>query len=173
MGTLILLVLIFIAITKLPRITTVAVFTMVTFSLVESGGNFFRTLLPLFGISAVMAAALQLSTSVGGARAFISHLKTDKKDLIFHALASLLIIFVCFTATILICWFLRYVVMEYAEYIGFSSLSPPARLWDAWLPACCPHWRRGYGAPMRKLIPQGIKRSVNGKRRNRKRHSVN
>lgn len=118
MGAFIVVVLIFIALMKLPRVTTAAAFTMVAFMFVEEG-VLLRGLPQLFMFSAMLTVALQLSPSIGGIRAIKSHIKFSLKRLIKQVLISFLIIVVGLAVTILTCLFMRYVVMPHAEIVGF------------------------------------------------------
>lgn len=118
MGAFIVIVLIFIALMKLPRVTTAAAFTMVAFIFVEDGA-FLRGLPQLFMFSAILTVAMQLSPSIGGIRAIKSHIKFSLKRLIKQVLISFLIIVVGLAVTILACLFMRYIVMPHAEIVGF------------------------------------------------------
>lgn len=128
MGAFIVIVLIFIALMKLPRVTTAAVFTMFAFSVVEEG-TFLQALPGLLVVSVIMTCALQLSTQVGSLRLIVSHIKASKKKVIGQILITFGLIFVGFIVVILISLFFRYVVMPHAEYVGFFlilALSPVA-----------------------------------------------
>lgn len=118
MGAFIVIVLIFIALIKLPRVTTAAAFTMIAFMFVEDGA-FLRGLPQLFMFSAIITVAIQLSPRMGGIRAAFSHIKFDKKKLIKQILISYCIIVAGLAVSILLSLFLRFIVMTHAEMIGF------------------------------------------------------